>query len=157
MELREARKTRDHFVDHGIVLHRTRAERIERRRRAKIPLRQAREMAYNFPFTDFWKSLKRFPAKLHRQIRYHIPFGQLICRERVTNTSRRPSLADEGFIQNHSFVQIHNDFPVALTIMRAIQATAHQMHVTSRLAMPSPNSRFVLVSLNPARQRASHS
>ena len=56
MDLREAGKTGDHFVDLGIVFHRARAERIKLAFDGEIALRQAGEMAQHFKLAQLGKA-----------------------------------------------------------------------------------------------------
>ena len=56
MDLRKAGKTRDDFVDLGIVFHRARAERIKLAFDGEIALRQAGEMTQHFKLAQLGKA-----------------------------------------------------------------------------------------------------
>ena len=58
MQLGEAGQPRDLLVDHRVVLHRARAERVEGRRRAVVPLRQAQEVAQHLELADLGQAVE---------------------------------------------------------------------------------------------------
>ena len=89
MQRAQAGQRRQLVVDHRVVLHRARAERIELQRLREVELRQAQEMAHHLRFAEFGKA-RRDPRGKARRRKFRAPRRSLAARGGIS-TPRRPA------------------------------------------------------------------